>query len=180
MIYIVTLIFVGLLLLLIEIILIPGFAITGILGLGALAGSYFYADKTFGEPASTIVLIIDVLLVTALTIYVLRAKTWKRFQLKTGITSKAGTAPADCGIEVGDKGHCLSRLAPMGTAVFGGKSYEVKSLEGFIEEGEEVEVAVGLGIVVHDVEVGLGVVVVVLRVPRQGVGASEESAVDDG
>lgn len=141
MIYIVTLIFVGLLLLLIEIILIPGFAITGILGLGALAGSYFYADKTFGEPASTIVLIIDVLLVTALTIYVLRAKTWKRFQLKAGITSKAGAAPADCGIEVGDKGHCLSRLAPMGTAVFGGKSYEVKSLEGFIEEGEEVEVA---------------------------------------
>lgn len=141
MIYIVTLIVVGLLLLLMEIILIPGFAITGILGLGALAGSYFYADKTFGEPTSTIVLIIDVVLATLAVIYVLRAKTWKRFSLKTNISSKTSGNPADEGIETGDRGHTLSRLAPMGTAIFGGKTYEVKSLEGFIEEGEEVQIA---------------------------------------
>lgn len=141
MIYIVTLILVGLLLLFIEIILIPGFAITGLLGLGALAGSYFYADKVFGEPTSTIVLVINVVLVTALTIYVLRAKTWKRYQLKTGITSRTGENLSDTGLDVGDKGHSLSRLAPMGTAVINGKKYEVKSLEGFIEEGEEIEIA---------------------------------------
>lgn len=138
MVYIIALILVGLLLLFIEIILIPGFAITGILGLGALAGSYFYADKTFGEPTSTIVLIADVLLVTVLTIYVLRAKTWKKYQLKTDITGHAGTDPHDNGLEVGDRGRSLSRLAPMGTARFNDKSFEVKSLEGFIEEGEEI------------------------------------------
>ncbi len=140
MVYIVTLILVGLILLFIEIILIPGFAITGLAGLAALAGSYFYADKTFGEPTSTIVLVVDVILVTLAVIYVLRAKTWRKFSLKTNISSKTGNNPADEGIAVGDKGRALSRLAPMGTAVFNGKTYEVKSLEGFIEDGEEVEI----------------------------------------
>lgn len=139
MLYIVALIAVGLLLIFIEIILIPGFGIAGLLGTGALVGSCFYADKTFGEPVSTIVIIINVLLVTAITIYVLRAKTWKKFQLKANITSKAGT-DAEETLSVGDTGRTTSRLAPMGTARFNGKTYEVKSLEGYVDNDEDVSV----------------------------------------
>ena len=140
MVYIVTLILVGLILLFIEIILIPGFAITGLAGLAALAGSYFYADKTFGDHTSTIVLVVDVILVTLAAIYVLRAKTWGKVSLKTNTSNKTGNNPAGEGITVGDKRRAPSRAAPMGTAVFNGKTYEVKSLEGFIEDGEEVEI----------------------------------------
>lgn len=139
MFYIVTLIAVGLLLLFLEIILMPGFAITGILGLAALAGSWFYALKVFGDPVATVVLVVDIVLVTAVVVYVLRAKTWKRFQLKTNIDSKA-SGIAEGEVEVGDRGRTVSRLAPAGSARFGTRTYEVKSLEGYIEEGEDVEI----------------------------------------
>lgn len=139
MFYIVTLIAVGLLLLFLEIILVPGFAITGILGLAALAGSWFYARYVFGDPVATIVLVVDIVLVTAVVLYVLRARTWRRFQLKTNIESRvSGIGEGE--LEVGDRGRTSSRLAPVGMARFGTRTYEVKSLEGFIEEGEDVEI----------------------------------------
>ena len=34
----------------------------------------------------------------------------------------------------------MTRLGPMGTARFDGKSYEVTALEGMIDAGQEVEV----------------------------------------
>ena len=43
-------------------------------------------------------------------------------------------------LSIGDSGKAVTRLAPMGTARFGGKSYEVKSLEGMIDAGTEVEI----------------------------------------
>lgn len=140
MVYIVTLIVLGFLLLFIEILLVPGFAVTGILGVASLVGSYFYTEHAFGAPASTIVLIINVVGITVMTVYVLRARTWKRFQLKTSIESRVPTCPEDMGISLGDIGVTTSRLAPVGTARFNGKSIEVKSLEGFVEEGTNVEV----------------------------------------
>lgn len=45
---------------------------------------------------------------------------------------------------------------------------------------EEVLVAGGAGVVVHEVEVALRVVAVHLVVPVEGVGAAEEASVDDG
>ena len=43
-------------------------------------------------------------------------------------------------LSVGDTGKAVTRLAPIGTARFDGKSYEVKSLEGMIDAGTDIEV----------------------------------------
>ena len=43
-------------------------------------------------------------------------------------------------LKVGDRGVTLSRLAPMGKVDFGGRTYEAKSLDSFVDPRKEVEV----------------------------------------
>ena len=135
---IVTLIIVGLILIFAEVLIIPGVGVAGILGLLSLGGSCFYSFSQMGNTVGAIVTAVNVALVVGLTVYVLRAKTWKRLSLDTNIDSKA--VADDSALEIGDKGMTISRLAPMGSARFGTESVEVKSLEGFIDPDVEVEI----------------------------------------
>lgn len=134
---IISLIIIGLLLLFAEILLIPGVGIAGILGLVSLGGSCFYAFSQMGGTVGAIVTAVNVALVVGLSIYVLRAKTWKRLSLDTNIDSKA---VADTGLAVGDRGVTVSRLAPMGSVRFDTELVEVKALEGFVDPEVEVEI----------------------------------------
>ena len=87
--FIVTLILVGLVLIFAEILLIPGVGIAGVLGLLSMGGSCFYAFHELGTTAGAIVTGVNAVLIAALTVWVLRAKTWKRMSLETNIDSKA-------------------------------------------------------------------------------------------
>ena len=133
---IVMLILVGLVLIFAEILIIPGVGVAGVLGLLSLAGSCFYAFYEYGNVTGALVTAGNALLLLAMTIYVLRAKTWKRFTLHTNIDSKAVPAV----LSVGDRGVTVTRLAPMGTARFADESVEVTALEGMTGPGVEVEV----------------------------------------
>ena len=136
---IISLIIIGLILILAEILLIPGVGIAGVLGVLSMGGSCFYAFHEFGNLTGGIVTGINAVLLVVLMIYVLRAKTWKRMALETNIDSKA--VADECTIvAVGDKGRTLTRLAPMGSVRFGDNVAEVKALEGMIDPGAEVEV----------------------------------------
>ena len=136
---IITLIIIGIVLMLAEILLIPGVGVAGILGLVSLGGSCFYAFNEFGNLVGGIVAGVDAVLLSALSIWVLRAKTWKRMSLETSIDSKAVDDEASW-VSVGDTGVAITRLAPMGTVRFGGKTAEVKALEGMVDAGQEVEI----------------------------------------
>jgi membrane-bound ClpP family serine protease len=137
--FIIVLILVGLVLIFAEILLIPGIGIAGVLGLLSMGGSCFYAFNQLGTNAGVIVTIVNAALIVALTIWVLRAKTWKRFTLNTNIDSKAIDLFEDK-LSVGDRGRTLSRLSPMGSAKIMDEVYEVKALEGMIDSGVEIEV----------------------------------------
>lgn len=137
--FIITLILVGLVLLFAEILLIPGVGIAGILGLASLGGSCYFAFTQIGTTAGAIVTGINVVLVVALTVWVLRAQTWKKLTLNTNIGSKAVASEASV-VSVGDKGKTVTRLAPMGTARFGESAVEVKALEGMIDPGTDVQI----------------------------------------
>ncbi len=134
---VVTLIIVGLLLIFAEILLIPGIGVAGVLGLLALGGSCAYAFLEMSSLAGIIVTAVNVALLVLLTIYVLRAKTWKRISLETNIDAKVAS---EIVIVVGDQGRTLTRLAPMGQALLGGESIEVKSLEGMIDPDVDIVV----------------------------------------
>ena len=119
--FILTLILVGVLLLLAEILLIPGVGIAGVLGLVSLIGSSVYAFYVMGMTAGTVVTAVNVVLVVGLTVYILREKTWKKFTLNTNIESKA-LPDNEEQLSIGDRGKTVTRLSPVGSARFGSVS----------------------------------------------------------
>jgi membrane-bound ClpP family serine protease len=137
---VITLIIVGLILILAEILLIPGVGVAGVLGLIALGGSCYYSFYEFGNLVGAVVTGVNAVLLLITLIYVLMAKTWKRMALETNIDSKA-VADDSSYVCLGDKGVAVTRLAPMGTVRFGDRVTEVKAVEGIIDPGTEVEVA---------------------------------------
>lgn len=136
--FVITLILVGLVLIFAEILLVPGVGIAGILGLLSLGGSCWYAFVEMGTMTGSIVTVVVAVLVVAMTVWVLRAKTWKRLTLETNIDSKA--VSSDGILSVGDRGVTVTRLAPIGMVRFGDDSVEVKALEGMIDPGVPVEI----------------------------------------
>ena len=136
---IVSLIIFGILALLAEFLLIPGIGICGILGLGSIIYSVVYAFQFLGSTAGTIVVAIDVVIVVVTLVVMLKEKTWKRLELHEEIDSAVKDDSKL--LYVGQRGRTLTRIAPMGTAVFQGVSCEVKSADNtLIDPGVEVEV----------------------------------------
>lgn len=137
--FVITLILVGLVLVFAEILLIPGVGIAGVLGILSLGGSCYYAFVQMSTTAGVIVTSVNIVLIVALTVWVLRAKTWKKMTLETNIESKAVSSESAV-LAVGDRGKTITRLAPMGTVRFGENAVEVKALEGLVDPGTDVEV----------------------------------------
>ena len=135
---IITLILVGIVLMIAEILLIPGVGVAGVLGLLSLGGSCWYAFYEFGNLTGGIVTGVTAVVLVAFAVVVLRAKTWKRMTLNTTIESKVNQLPVE--LRVSDKGRTVTRLAPMGSARFEDEIVEVKALEGMIDPNVEVEV----------------------------------------
>jgi membrane-bound ClpP family serine protease len=128
----------GLVLLFAEIMLIPGIGVAGILGVISMGGSCYLAFVEYDNTAGFIVLGVNVVLWTALLIWVLRSKTWKKMALETNITSKVNVP--EIAVAVGDKGVSATRLAPMGNVRFANHSLEATAMDGMIASGVEVEV----------------------------------------
>jgi membrane-bound ClpP family serine protease len=135
---IISLIIIGLVLIMAEILIFPGIGFSGILGLLALVGSCLYAWLQISQTAGIIVCSVNVVLVIGLMIFALRSNTWSRLALNTKIDSRAGQD--ETVVTVGEKGKTLTRLAPMGTAKIKDKILEVKSQEGILDAGVEIEV----------------------------------------
>lgn len=131
---------VGLLLLGAELIIIPGFGVAGILGIAALVASCWVSFVHISTTAGVIVILVNIILVVATTILMLRSKTWKKLSLKTNIDSKVDSAPKEKGITVGNKGIALTRLAPAGKVQIGENAIEAFTRDSLVEPGKEVEV----------------------------------------
>lgn len=132
------LILIGLVLIFTEILLIPGIGIAGTLGVISLGGACYYAFCEIGATTGYIITSVIVVMLIGLTIYVLRAKTWRKFTLNTNIDSKA-VVEEEIPV-IGDRGKTTTRLAPVGMVRIGKHSYEAKALEGMIDAGTPVEV----------------------------------------
>ena len=140
MVWIVLLTALGLLFLLAEILLLPGVSVGAILALVCYGCAAWLAFAWFGPTAGGTAIAAIVLLSALLTVWALRAKTWQRLSLEQQIDSAGNTAPQNDDIKVGDRGVTVSRLSPMGTVEIGGRRYEAKSAEAYIDQHSEVTV----------------------------------------
>jgi len=136
---IIVLIVIGLALLIVEVVVLPGITVSGIAGVLLIGCSIFLTFKWFGSTAGTYALIGTSILFIIFLIYALRAKTWDRLSLHSEIDSKVNIVDTD-DIKHGDKGTTVSRLAPIGKVLIHGKIMEGKSEFGLIDENKEIEV----------------------------------------
>lgn len=138
---IITLIILGLLLLIAEMTVIPGFGIAGILGLGSFIGAIVMAFIQFGNSIGFIVLFSSLIVCGILVFFVLRSKTWRKITLKKSIDEKATKSPSEQGITVGMEGVSLTRLSPTGNGRFGDVTVEVRSAQELIPPKTPIKVA---------------------------------------
>jgi membrane-bound ClpP family serine protease len=129
---------VGLALVALEIVALPG-AICGICGGAMVIVGIWQSYANYGSLAGNITLIASLLVGLIMLVVLMKSGTWKRFSLNEESNSRVNQID-NTTIKPGAKGKTLSRLAPAGKALFGNEIVEVHSENGFIDEGLDVEV----------------------------------------
>ncbi len=136
---IITLILTGILLLMLEILVIPGTGLAGFIGFFAMASGIWFAYSREGTSAGNVTLVSTVVLNVVAVVVALRSKTWKKAQLQSAINSKAISDDA-ASLQPGQRGKTISRCAPMGKIFINGKYFEADAGTRYISQGEEIEI----------------------------------------
>ncbi len=126
-------------LLVVEVVFIPGFGFTGLLGGLSMVGAIAYSFFLIGSLEGWITLAVACVICVALFLWALYGKSLDRVALNKNIDS---TVKEDelSKFAAGDKGVARTRLALIGEAEINGNIVEVKSESGFVDEGETVEI----------------------------------------
>ncbi len=136
---IIALLVAGILLLLAEVLVLPGATVAGILGFVLIFLSIYFTYSTRSATEGHIVVAASVVLSGLTLVLALRARTWKRFMLDRTIDSKVNVVD-DAHVRIGDSGRSVSRLAPAGKGLINGHLYEVHTLGEFLDENRDFEV----------------------------------------
>lgn len=155
----------GIILLVLEIFVIPGFGVAGILGIILLILSVFMSlissipvwdsnelSMALLQLSSSLVLAIISMMV--LVKYLPKSKAFNKLILADGITSSVGinTTP-ELKELVGTKGKALTMLRPSGIGEFDGRKIDIISEGMFIEPGSKIKIikVEGLNVVVKQI-----------------------------
>ena len=127
----------GIILIILEIVAIPGTTVAGLSGVAMLVYGIVQVFNEYGNTWGIITLFIALAFCAFLLIYALRAKTWKKFALNKSIDSKANDIKIE-EFKVGDKGITITRLAYAGMAEINGQRIEVFTANTFLDPKTEV------------------------------------------
>ncbi len=134
-----TLIALGLVFMLIEMLILPGVTLGALLSVCSFVGAIYIAFARMGTLHGVAVLILIIGAIFTTFFWALLTGAWGAVELKDQLDGSVAQSPEET-IPVGSRGVTMSRLAPMGSALFKGTIVEAKSLEAFIDPKSEVEV----------------------------------------
>lgn len=134
---VVTLILIGLAFLLLEILVIPGTGVAGIIGFILLGVGVWQAYDYYGTITGHWVLAGTIAGTIGILIIALRSKTWRRIMLKSEIVSRVNLLDEEH-LKVGDTGKSVSRLVPTGKAMFNNDYVEVRTKGEFLDPGLDI------------------------------------------
>ena len=137
---IIFLIILGIILLLVEFLIIPGITVAGIGGFLCIGAGIFAAYYGHGVQVGNITLFSTLGVIILTIAVVLKSRTWKKVMLDSNINGITGDIKHDANFKVGDRGRAITRLAPIGKAMINDKMVEAKSMTGFIDENTEIEI----------------------------------------
>ncbi len=137
--FVILLLFLGIVFILLEIIVFPGISISGIAGVILLCLGIYFSYAQYGQTVGHITLAGTLLIATVATVLAFRYSAWKKVALETELDGKVDVLK-DANLQVGTEGITVSRLAPMGSVKIQGRIFEAKCREGYVENGVAVEV----------------------------------------
>jgi len=132
----------GFVLILLEIFVIPGMNIFGILGFGTVCIGVGFAYNKVGTEAAVLIGVLGLVGTASLIWLLVRNRAWQRMVLdaETDRASGFDSAPAGLAELVTRQGVTLTPLRPAGRAEFGEGPIDVVTEGGFVERDARVEV----------------------------------------
>ena len=127
---------------LVELFVLPGISIAGILAGGCYLYANYYAFTHLGMAGGFTTLGISAVACVLCLVWFMRSKTLDRISLKTDITGSVDRT-AEQSVKVGDTGVTTTRLALVGHADIAGHLVEVNSADGFLDEKTPVTILYG-------------------------------------
>ena len=129
----------GILLLLLEILFVPGTTIVGVGGIVLLAIGIYLAYDYLGAAAGHISLASCLVAVILSLVVLLKGQTWKKMALEAHVKGKS-VEEIEKLVSVGDEGKTVSRLNPSGKALFGNNIIEVDAAGEFVDAESKIVV----------------------------------------
>ncbi len=123
-----------------EVIFIPGSTFVGVLGFIASACGIYFAYVEKGDLSGHLAFGGSVAVSVLLLFIGIKAKMYKKMGLNEVIDGKSPNK-IHIDLAVGTLGKSTSALRPSGQAQFGEHDFEVHSVFGFVESNTEIEVA---------------------------------------
>lgn len=139
MVGIIFLILAGLILIIAELIFVPGTTFVGVIGLLLTIVGIFLVFDEYGDVAGYWTTAGTLLVTVIGIVYSFKSNSWDRFSLKSSIQSKVNDEDIFA-FQVGEKGKTVSDLKPIGKAEIFGKIYEVRSKGEWIGAGQEIKI----------------------------------------
>ncbi|MFH2138863.1 MAG: NfeD family protein [Candidatus Omnitrophota bacterium] len=146
----------GFILILIEVIIIPGFGLGGILGAIAICAACYTAFSSLSPLAGGLLSLISIIVVIALVKLLPKTSVWKKTRLSLTEDKQKGyqNAPEEFKELVNKTGVSLTILRPSGTAIIDDQRYDVVADCEFIEKNKKIIVTEieGTRIVVKEIK----------------------------
>lgn len=136
---IISLLVIGLGLIIVELVFIPGTTVVGLLGLIFTGVGVAISYQHFGSDIGFYILMGTLVTSLVALFFSFRTGAWSRFALKSSIDSKVNEG-ITVNLKVGDEGVTISTLRPVGKAEFKAQTIEVKTSGQYIEQGQHVKI----------------------------------------
>lgn len=136
---IIALVVFGLVLIIVEVIFVPGTTFVGIVGFGVAGFGVWQSFISFGTETGLIVLTVSSLLAVGAIFYSFKAGVWKRFALNDRNKAQNNDGIKHS-LQEGEMGITLSALRPIGKAEFSEKVFEVKTNGNYVDTGTKIKI----------------------------------------
>ena len=136
---IIAIILIGLFLAIVELYLIPGTTVVGLIGAVIVVIGIYLAFSNYGVKAGTITLIVSAVVTVVMFVGAFKMFASGKFAVQNEIDGKVDMLK-DVKIATGDVGIALGAIKPYGKAFINGNRLEVQSKGDFIDEGNKLKV----------------------------------------
>ena len=134
-----SLISIGIGLLVVEIIFVPGTTVVGVVGFTLLVLGVVFSFRYFGGTVGWATASGSAVGTAVILYFCFKTNVWNRFASHATMDGKVNEGELK-DLHVGTEGVALSALRPIGKAEINGKVYEVKTFGSYLESGKRIRV----------------------------------------